>query len=156
MSCATTPVYRSSGQPGFSRSVTDDVRHVAARKYEREVAVGFVTAACTVQTPEGVVHARPGDAVITGAGGERWRVSRGHFPHKYRPVPPTLVGEPGTYASLPYRILALQMQTEFEVWLADGVSCLKGRAGDWLVDYGDGSFGVVAAAIFATTYQIIS
>ena len=29
------------------------------------------------------------------------------------------------------------------------------KAGDWLVDYGDGSFGVVSDAIFATTYEIV-
>ena len=28
-------------------------------------------------------------------------------------------------------------------------------AGDWLVDYGDGSLGIVSPAIFATTYEII-
>jgi len=27
--------------------------------------------------------------------------------------------------------------------------------GDWLVDYGDGSLGVVSPAIFATTYEIL-
>ncbi len=39
--------------------------------------------------------------------------------------------------------------------LADGVSHLNGHAGDWLVDYGDGSFGIVTQAIFATTYEIL-
>jgi len=82
-------------------------------------------------------------------------VSRAHFKDKYRPVPPTVMGESGVYASLPYRILALRMQQDFDVWLADGVSRLAGRAGDWLVDYGDGSFGVVADPIFATTYEIV-
>jgi hypothetical protein len=117
--------------------------------------VRFATEPCTVQTPEGLVHAKPGDAIITGVGGERWRVSRAHFTDKYRPVPPTVMGESGVYASLPYRILALHMQQAFDVWLADGISHLAGRAGDWLVDYGDGSFGVVADSIFATTYEIV-
>jgi hypothetical protein len=57
--------------------------------------------------------------------------------------------------SLPNRILALQMDTPFKVVLADGVSHLTGRAGDWLVDYGDGSLGIVTQAIFATTYEIL-
>jgi len=39
--------------------------------------------------------------------------------------------------------------------LADGVSRLSGHAGDWLVDYGDGSLGIVSPGIFATTYEII-
>jgi hypothetical protein len=40
------------------------------------------------------------------------------------------------------------------VLLADGVSRLSGIPGEWLVDYGDGSLGIVSEAIFATTYQI--
>jgi len=47
------------------------------------------------------------------------------------------------------------MQQPFEVQLADGVSSLTGHAGDWLVDYGDGSLGIVAQDIFATTYEIL-
>jgi hypothetical protein len=39
--------------------------------------------------------------------------------------------------------------------LADGVSRLHGQPGEWLVDYGDGSLGIVSEAIFATTYEII-
>ena len=156
MSSATKPVYRSSGRSGFSGSVSGDPRHIAARKFERDIHVRFAPLACTVQTPEGLVHGRPGDAVITGTGGEHWRVSRAHFADKYRPVPPTVMGEPGIYASLPYRILALRMSESFNVWLADGISCLAGRAGDWLVDYGDGSLGVVADSIFATTYEIVA
>ncbi len=156
LNSATKPVFRSSGQRGFTRSVSGDPRHVTARKFEREVGVRFASSACTVQTPEGLVHAKPGDAVITGVGGEHWRVSRAHFTDKYRPVPPTEMGESGTYVSLPYQILALLMTQDFEVWLSDGVSRLAGRAGDWLVDYGDGSFGVVAGSIFATTYELVS
>jgi hypothetical protein len=39
--------------------------------------------------------------------------------------------------------------------LADGQSKLTGKASDWLVDYGDGSLGVVSQAIFRTTYEIL-
>ena len=48
------------------------------------------------------------------------------------------------------------MQEPFEVILADEVSKLSGHPGDWLVDYGDGSLGIVADDIFATTYEILS
>ena len=71
LNSATKPVYRSNGQRGFTRSVIDDPRHVTARKFEREVRVRFATEPCTVQTPEGQVHAKPGDAILTGVGGER-------------------------------------------------------------------------------------
>jgi len=151
---APLPLFHSGGQPGFSSIVSDDPRHITARKFEREVQVRFAPDACTVQTPEGLVHARAGDAILTGTAGETWRVSRAHFHDKYRPVPPVSAGEPGPYMSRRYRILALQMRQPFEVVLADGVSHLVGRAGDWLVDYGDGSLGIVTQPIFATTYEI--
>lgn len=149
-------MFRSSGQPGFSSSVNDDPRHVKARKLEREVRVRFATSECTVQTPEGLVHAKPGDAILTGTSGETWRVSQARFLHKYRPAPATVAGEAGAYLSLRNRILAVQMREPFEVLLADGVSRLTGHAGDWLVDYGDGSLGIVTQAIFATTYEILN
>ena len=133
----------------------DDPHHVRARKFEREVGVRFAHEACTIQTQEGLVHAKAGDAILTGIAGEHWRVSRAHFARKYKPVPPVQEGESGTYRSLPNRILALQMHEAFEVLLADGESRLRGHAGDWLVDYGDGSLGVVTQPIFDTTYEII-
>jgi hypothetical protein len=148
-------LFQSSGKPGFIGFVTGDPRHVVARKLERQVHARFAPAACTVQTSEGLVHAKAGDAILTGIAGEHWRVSRAHFANKYRPVPPLLAGEPGAYISLPNRILALQIQEPFEVLLADGESRLRGRVGDWLVDYGDGSLGIVTQAIFATTYEIV-
>ena len=156
MSSRPVPLFRSSGQPGYSTLISEDPQRVLARKLEREIDVRFTPVACTVQTSEGVVHARPGDAIITGTAGEHWRVSRSRFSDKYRPVPPTLAGEAGRYVSLPNRIMAVPMTEAFEVLLADGVSRLKGLPGEWLVDYGDGSLGIVSAAIFASTYTIIS
>jgi len=155
MNSRPAPLFRSSGQPGYLSQISSDPQCIAARKLEREIEVCFTPIACTVQTPEGVVHARAGDAIVTGTAGERWRVSRARFPHKYRPVPPTVAGESGRYVSLPNRILAVPMTQTFDVLLADGVSRLNGRAGEWLVDYGDGSLGIVSEAIFASTYRIV-
>jgi hypothetical protein len=152
---APVPLFRSSGQRGFSNSIGSDPRSMHARKLEREIDVRFTPVDCSVQTAEGMVHALPGDAIITGTAGEHWRVSRARFDEKYRPVPPTSAGEPGRYISLPNRIVALPMTEEFEVLLADGMSKLRGHPGDWLVDYGDGSLGIVSKAIFPTTYEII-
>ena len=156
VSTAPPSVFRSSGQSGYSNWISADPRRVAARKLEREIVVRFTPIPCTVQTSEGLVHARVGDAILTGTAGEHWRVSRERFGEKYRPVPPTPAGEPGRYISLPNRILALPMTDVFEVVLADGVSRLHGHAGDWLVDYGDGSLGIVSRAIFSTTYEILA
>jgi hypothetical protein len=148
-------VYASSGQRSYSTLISADPRRIFARKLEREIDVRFTPVACTVQTSEGLVHAAPGDAIITGTAGEHWRVSRARFADKYRPVPPTVSGEAGRYISLPNRIMGVPMTEPFEVLLADGVSRLSGRPGEWLVDYGDGSLGIVSPEIFATTYQII-
>ena len=155
MNRAAVPLFSSSGHRGYSSLISADPRHVQARKLEREIDVRFTPVACTVKTSEGEVHAAPGDAIITGTAGEHWRVSHARFPDKYRPVPPTVAGEPGRYISLPNRILAVPMMEPFEVLLADGVSRLSGRPGEWLVDYGDGSLGIVSPEIFATTYEII-
>jgi hypothetical protein len=92
---------------------------------------------------------------LTGNGGHQWRVSHAKFAHKYRPIPPTIAGQSGHYISLPYHILAVQLYEPFDVQLADGISTLRGHPGDWLVDYGDGSLGIVAQDIFATTYEIL-
>ncbi len=121
-----------------------------------EIDVRFIDAACTVQTREGLVHARPGDAIITGISGEHWRVSRGHFAQRYRAVPPTVSGESGRYASIPNRIMTIQMSEPFEVVLMDGESRLSGHPGDWLVDYGDGSLGIVSQSIFPITYETVT
>jgi len=51
--------------------------------------------------------------------------------------------------------MALCMRERFEVILSDGVSRLRGHSGDWLVDYGDGSLGIVAPMSFADTYEIL-
>lgn len=155
MSAGPVPLFRSSAQRGYSSQVSADPRKVLARKLMQEIQVRFTPVSCTVQTHEGLVHASPGDAILTGIEGEHWRVSRARFAEKYRPVPPTIAGEAGRYVSLPNRIMGVKMTEAFEVVLADGVSRLSGRAGDWLVDYGDGSLGIVSQAIFATTYEII-
>ena len=149
-------MFRSNGRRGFSQMIGADPRHVYARKQVHTIQVEFAQSACTVQTTEGLVHVRPGDAIITGMGGERWRVSREHFGDKYRPVAPTREGESGAYASLPNRVLALPMTETFQVLLADGKSRLSGGTGDWLVDYGDGSLGIVSKAVFPTTYEIVA
>lgn len=149
-------VFRSSSDNGFSPAVASDPHRVSARKLQQHVQVRFTSEACVIETTEGQVHARPGDAIVTGVAGELWRVSYGRFAQKYRPVSPTRAGQPGAYESLPNQVLALQLDRPFMVILADDVSELSGHAGDWLVDYGDGSLGVVAVDIFDLTYEILS
>jgi len=156
LSRGSAQLFRSSGRPGYSTEIGGNPQRVVARKLEREVHVRFAREACTVQTNEGLVHARVGDAILTGINGEHWRVSQARFPDKYRPSPSTPAGTDGAYISLPNRVFAVPMTEGFEVLLADGESKLAGRAGDWLVDYGDGSLGIVSQRVFATTYEVVS
>lgn len=155
MSHDPPPLYRSSAQPGYGSEIGRHPQRVVARKLEREVHVRFAREASTVQTNEGVVRVKPGDAILTGTKGERWRVSRPRFSLKYRPAPSTPTGEDGAYISLPTTVFAVRMERGFQVVLADNESMLTGRAGDWLVDYGDGSLGIVANQAFSETYEIV-
>jgi len=149
------PLFRSNGRPGYTEEVGGNPRRTVARKLEREVQVRFAKEACTVQTNEGMVQARPGDAILTGINGEHWRVSKARFPDKYRPAAATTSGEDGAYVSQPNRVFAVPMTQSFEVLLADGESKLTGLPGDWLVDYGDGSLGIVSKKVFDQTYEVV-
>jgi hypothetical protein len=148
-------VFKSSGKPGYTDEIGGEPKRVVARKLEREIQVRFAKAPETVQTNEGVVQARPGDAILTGINGEHWRVSQARFPDKYRPADTTAPGADGAYISLPNRVFAVPMAGAFEVLLSDGESILSGRPGDWLVDYGDGSLGIVSSRVFDSTYEIV-
>lgn len=128
---------------------------MVARKLEREVQVRFAREVCAVQTNEGLVQAKVGDAILTGINGEHWRVSQARFPDKYQPAPATKPGEDGAYISLPNKVFAIPMTTDFQVLLADGESKLNGLVGDWLVDYGDGSLGIVSKRVFTDTYEVV-
>jgi len=128
---------------------------VRARKRMHPVQVRFADRLCAVETLEGVVQARVGDAIVTGMFGEPWPVARGGFADKYQALPPLEMGAPGTYVSLSIDVVAVRMCAPFDVVLADGHSRLSGQVGDWLVDYGDGTLGIVNAAIFDATYEIL-
>jgi hypothetical protein len=150
------PLFRASGAAGgYSPAVEAHPRRVIARKRPLIVQVEFAEEGCMVQTMEGAVAAAPGDAIITGTAGERWPVSKARLDAAYRPAPPTVAGEAGAYETLPTEVMAVPMTGAFKVLLADGVSQLRGGSGDWLVDYGDGTLGIVAAAIFPAIYEII-
>ncbi len=149
------PLFHSTARPGFSTEVDTYPGRILARKRPLEVDVQFATQPSAITTREGVVQAHPGDAIVTGRAGDKWRISRAHFAEKYRAVPPTAEGQNGRYQSLTNSIMAVRMSNAFEVLLADGVSRLRGQPDDWLVDYGDGSLGIVAPAIFAATYEIV-
>lgn len=148
-------VFRSSGRDGFSAEMKAMAGVIPARKLERTVRARFADHDCLVHTPEGAVLAHAGDAIITGYAGEEWPVPRRSFEASYEPHGDVRMGAAGVYRRLPREVLATRMQTPFAVVLADGHSRLSGGAGDWLVDYGDGTLGIIADAIFLTTYETL-
>jgi hypothetical protein len=151
----SVPRFDSHGRQGFSKAISEHPRRIKARKLGHEVQVQFASEDCSIQTKEGAVLAKAGDAILTGVEGERWRVSRSRFNANYHPVSPTHAGQDGKYVSVGRHILAVQMDGDFDVHLPDGVSVLTGKPGDWLIDYGDGSLGIVSQAIFETTYEVL-
>ncbi len=139
---------------GCSKLVSNDPAHVTASKKPIKVRVKFALSPIVIETLEGPVFAATGDAIVTGTQGERWPVGRERFLTKYLPVSPTISGGDGFYQSQPNTVRALKIEEPFSVVLSDGVSLLTGKVGDWLLDYGDGSLGVVAEHIFSDTYSV--
>ncbi|MES2018530.1 MAG: PGDYG domain-containing protein [Pseudomonadota bacterium] len=126
---------------------------IVACKRPQLLAVRFSRFGETVATLEGPVPAAPGDAILTGPSGEQWPVARARFTAKYTPLPPLACFDDGSYHTLTQRVLALRLGTAFSVLLDDGATTLQGQAGDWLIDYGDRSLGVVSYSLFDQLYE---
>ena len=148
-------IFQSGANERSAAACSELARGMPARKRAHHVEVRFVDQQTAVHTLEGVVHANPGDAIVTGPSDEHWPVARDAFAGKYQAVPPLVMGEAGSYLSLPVEVLAVPMHAPFVVVLADRHSQLSGQAGDWLLDYRDGSLGIVSATIFAATYELL-
>jgi hypothetical protein len=117
------------------------------------VAVEFAAQPGELQSAVGLNRYAAGDALLTGSTGDAWCVSRERFDAKYRPEAPARAGQPGLYRNLPTPILAKQMTVAFAVPRSAGGDLLQGAAGDWLVQYGPGDYGVVARARFERVYR---
>ena len=144
--------------------LADGQNAIAVRKISQEFAVSFAEANGSIVTREGRVPVAQGDAIITGAAGERWPITRERFAAKYQsldqPANQATNGagtrlQAGRYRSLPLPALARQIGMPFTVVLAGGGAVLHGAPGDWLVDYGDDSLGVVAQSRFADLYEVL-
>ena len=153
---ASAPLHiYASGIAGDSPALIGAPGCVRARKRVFPVQIRFAATDCTVQTLEGVIHARAGDAIVTGPAGEQWPMAAGSLADKYRPQGALGACLEGVYETIPIDVVARALRVPFVVHLADGRSHLRGEPGDWLVDYGDGHLGVVAPAIFSATYDIL-
>jgi PGDYG protein len=126
-----------------------------ARKRAVVVQVEFAETDGTLPTQEGPVTYSTGDALLTGAEGERWPVTRGTFEVNYVPMAPTRRGKPGRYRKRARVVWAKRMTDAFDVMLECDRGTLRGRPGDWLVQYTPSDFGVVSARVLARTYELL-
>ena len=117
--------------------------------------VVFAEAAGSLETLEGVVSYAKGDAILEGPAGDRWPVSRDVFNRRYRPCEETIAGREGLYRPEQEPSWAVQMQEAFAVGLPNDKGTLRGRTGDWLVQYAPGEYGIVDGKIFLKTYDIL-
>ncbi|WP_321876470.1 PGDYG domain-containing protein [Paraburkholderia bannensis] len=122
---------------------------------DETVTVEFAAAPGELMSLEGPNRYAPGDAIITGATGERWVVSRERFDPKYLPADAALThGQPGAYRNRPSVVLAKHMDEPFTIVRSAGGDRLNGEAGDWVMQYAPGDYGVVKAARFAKVYRL--
>ncbi|MGI4814837.1 MAG: PGDYG domain-containing protein [Janthinobacterium lividum] len=103
---------------------------------------------------EGPNRYRRGDAVITGSTGDRWVVSRERFEVKYVAADAGLTfGQTGPYRNRPTLVLAKKLDCAFSIARSDGGDILHGAAGDWVMQYAPGDYGVVQAQRFEKVYR---
>jgi len=123
---------------------------------DETVAVQFAEGDGELMSLEGPNRYTRGDALITGSTGDRWVVSRERFDAKYLPADTALAhGEAGAYRNRPAVVLAKRMDEAFSLARsAQGGDVLKGTAGDWIMQYAPGDYGVVQAARFAKVYRL--
>jgi hypothetical protein len=120
---------------------------------DETVQVVWAHSAGSIASREGVNHYRPGDALIVGCSGDRWSVARDRFDARYLAVPPLRHGADGAYRSRPVPVLARRIAEPFTVRRCTAGDLLQGRAGDWLLQYAPGDWGIVGAAKFRRLYR---
>ncbi|AOK47016.1 hypothetical protein WT60_09285 [Burkholderia sp. MSMB617WGS] len=118
------------------------------------VEVEFAAQAGELMSLEGPNRYAAGDALVTGSTGDRWVVSRERFDAKYLPAAGSVVhGAPGAYRNRPAVVLAKRMDAPFSIARSAGGDTLHGDAGDWVMQYAPGDYGVVQAQRFAQVYR---
>ncbi|KHK54894.1 hypothetical protein PI87_14990 [Ralstonia sp. A12] len=128
----------------------------AARPFIKDetVQVDFAAQPGELMSLEGPNRYAPGDALITGSTGDRWVVSRERFDAKYLPADASLAhGQAGAYRNRPSVVLAKQMNEPFSMARSEAGDVLHGQAGDWVLQYAPGDYGVVQAQRFAKVYR---
>ena len=116
------------------------------------VTVEFASTSGTIQTLEGFVDYCTGDAIVTGALGERWPIRRATFESTYEPCDGSIFGKHGTFKKKIIPVSATQIDSPQQVMLASGQS-LQGTPGDWIIQDDVGKRWVVSKDVFDKTYE---
>jgi hypothetical protein len=132
-------------------NLSTDSNAVRVQKTER-VTVQFATQTGTLQSREGPNNYHSGDAIVQSASGDKWVVNHARFTDKYTAVKPLIMGEDGAYDAVPQVILAKLMHVDFALHRKAGGDLLHGKAGDWVLQYAVGDFGVCEQVRFAQVY----
>ena len=131
-----------------------------SRSYKRRLQrfdVIFSGETVQIETLEGLVVCKAGDAIVTGVMGEKWPVPRYIFDENYYPVDPSLLhGQDGAYFRKEIVVQAEQVHSHQVVDLVSGQGRLTASIGDWIVVSADGRKWVVAEQVFSKTYMEIS
>lgn len=127
----------------------------AAHSYQKQetVSVEFAAQPGSLSSSVGANTYQSGDALVTGADGDRWCVTRDRFDAGYLPLPPTVAGAPGRYRNRPRPVLAKRMSDAFRCERRAGGDWLQGNAGDWLLQYAPGDHGIATHARFTLVYR---
>ncbi|SCC92941.1 conserved hypothetical protein [Thiomonas sp. X19] len=147
-----TPSAMQASEPLDNIDLRTDPQAAQYVKHET-VQVQFATAPGELISREGPNRYTVGDALITGSTGDRWSVSRDRFDARYQTVAPTRDGQDSLYINKPLPVLARQMPTPFRIARSVGGDLLHGKAGDWLLQYAPGDYGVVEGARFERVYR---
>lgn len=107
-----------------------------------------------IHTREGIVAAVIGDWVLTDNLGNSWPVSETHLRRHYAESTLYPNEQAGVWIARPIEVLATQLNEPISVPVGHAPSYIRGEPGDWLIYYGDNAFGIVAASLFHSLYQL--
>jgi len=138
-------------------TLIDLARDSQARRYVKNeiVSVTFAKQPGEVSSREGANRYAVGDALITGSTGDHWSVSRDRFDAKYTAIAPLAHGQDGAYRNKPIPVFAKQMNETFAIARSFGGDMIRGNAGDWLLQYAPGDYGIVEKVKFEKVYRAI-
>lgn len=120
---------------------------------DETVQVAFAAEPGDLISREGPNHYQRHDAIVTGATGDRWVVSRERFDARYVAVGPNAHGQSGAYRNKPVPVLAREMTQAFAIERSAGGDVLTGKPGDWLMQYAPGDYGITERARFEAVYR---